>query len=195
MEDKQLNVARQKFSGFLSPAQLEFKISTYENAAKKTYDPKKGSYSSHLANHLNKLNRDVHSSMNNLGVSENNGLSLHKMRKANDEFFMQHDREPTSQELSTITGVNTKFINKYKDTLSNSMAISRDVNLAPDDIKFNSFTYGLNDEDKALASSSVGLGSKPKGMSKTSYFRKMKEVKDKIQSNYLHGSTRIIHDS
>jgi len=195
MEDKQLSVARLKFSGFLSPAQLEYKISQYETAAKKTYDPQKGSFSTHLSNHLNKLNRDVHNSMNNLGISENNGLSIHKMQKAHDEFSLQHDKSPTTEELSSLTGIPQKFVSKYQSSLGNSMAISRDANIAPEYMNFSDFTSGLDKEEIGIASSTVGLGKKSKTISRTSFFRKAKAIKDKMRHNFLNKETRIIHDS
>lgn len=195
MEDKQVTVARQKFSGFLSPAQLDYKISQYETAAKKTYDSNKGSYQTHLANHLNKLNRDVHNSMNTLGISENNGLSIHKMQKAHDEFSLQHDRAPSSSELSKATGISNKFVSKYQDTLGKSMAISRDVNISPDEIDFNSYSSGLDQNEIDIAKSTLGLGKKPKGVARTSFFRRAKAIKGKIRKNYIDSNTRILHDS
>jgi len=187
----QLNVARQKFSGFLSPAQLEYKIHEYSSRAEKSYDSKKGGYSSHLAQNLNKLNRDVHNSMNNLGISENNGLSIHKMKKAHDEFNMMHDRNPTSTELSKATGIKESFVSKYQDTLGQSVAISREQHVAPDDIKMKNFSSGLSLDEKKM----VGSSTPPKGMARSSFFKKMKGVKSKVQSNYLAQATRTLYDS
>ncbi len=195
MDNQQSRVARSKFSSFLSPAQLEFKIHRYESAAKRTYDPQKGAYQTHLANHLNKLNRDVHNSMHSLGISETNGLSIHKMSKAHDEFFLQHDRKPTAEELSSVTGVPPRFISKYQDSIGKGMTISREANISPISLDFDSFTEGLEKDDIDTAGSTVGTREKPTGTARSSFFRKAKKARDKMKKNYLSTQTRIIYDS
>jgi len=192
VENSQISVARRKFSGVLPSAQLEYKLYSYSKSAEKSYDPKKGSFDSHLANHLNKLNRDVHNSVNALGISEVNGLSIHKMNKAKDEFSMKHDRDPSTEELSSLTGLNGKFINKY--STGSTLAISREMHIGVDDIDFASVSRGLDKDDMAIASASLN-GGKMKGMSRATFFRKSKNVKQKMRGNFLRDNTVVLHGS
>lgn len=191
-ENRQISVARRKFSGVLPSAQLEYKLYTYRKNAEKSYDPRKGTYDSHLANHLSKLNRDVHNSINALGISEVNGLSINKLRKAKDEFYMKHDREPSTDELVSLTGLNAKFINKYSDGIG--LAISRDVHIGTNDINYSSVVEHLSDTDKEIANVALN-GGKMKGMSRATFFRKSKEVKKKMRNHFLRNNVITIHDS
>lgn len=92
--------------------------------AVKSYDPsKKTQLSSHVFNHLQRLQRLSAQRGNLIYVPENAALQRRAIEKARDEYELEHGEEPTVEELADLMGISIKKINKlmsYGGTTSES---------------------------------------------------------------------------
>ncbi len=187
---------RRTFSSELPPAELELKLFTYANNAERTFDKKKNaSFKTHLSNHLNKLHRDVHNSGSNLKVSETVGLSINKLRKAGDEFYMTHGRDPSNRELSKHTGMPEKFVNKYK-RIGEIKAVATDkFSGGANYISMQTMLPDLTGREKKVADTiSQGMSTKEAlkhtGLSSSVYYRDRDKLRGRMRKSYLRNNTQ-----
>ena len=182
---------RKSYAGELSPADLNFKLYTYANNAKRTFDPKKkASFKTHLNSHMNKLMRDVHETSSPFKVSEEVGLGINKIRKAKDEFFMMNGSDPTTAQIANATGFSKKIVNKYSKMsmiqpvkfLEGTPGIETfDVKSMLPDLKGKEKLVGETISRNMNTSRSL----KHTGLSKSKYYRTRDTLRDKMRTSFL----------
>ncbi len=190
-DDSVIDYYRKSYSGELSPADLNFKLYTYANNAKRTFDPsKKASFKTHLNSHLSKLMRDVHETSSPFKISEEVGLGINRVKKAKDEYYMMNGRDPSSAEIASATGLSKKIVNKYS-------GMSRIQSIKIDEFKGGIDTFNVSGmlpdlagKDKLVGETISGNMSTAKalrhtGMSKSRYYRARDGVRGKMREAFL----------
>lgn len=189
--DSVINYYRRSYAGELSPADLNFKLYSYANNAKKTFDPKKkASFKTHLNSHMNKLMRDVHEVSSPFKVSEEVGLGINKIRRAKDEFYMMNGSDPTPGEIATATGLSKKLVNKYSK-MSNVQpvkVIEGNGGIETFDVK--SMLPDLTGKEKLVGETISGnmntsRSLKHTGLSKSNYYRTRDNIRGKMRESFL----------
>lgn len=124
---------------------LKVKAANIAIHALKSFDPSKGvSPSTHVFNHLKRLNRIAGQRSNIIHVPENKSTSKLLLNRAINEFIEDNDREPSTEELADITGFPIKKIDK----LLNDGPIVSESNTLSEDSRQSSFTSkDLSDDD------------------------------------------------
>ena len=182
---------RKSYAGELSPADLNFKLYTYANNAKRTFDPKKkASFKTHLNSHMNKLMRDVHEVSSPFKVSEEVGLGINRLRKAKDEFYMMNGSDPTTSQLADATGFSKKIINKYS-----RISMIQPIKITDGDNGFETFDVkgmlpDLRGKEKLVGESisknmNTAKALKHTGLSKSKYYRTRDTLRDKMRRSFL----------
>jgi len=182
---------RRVYSNDIPPAQLDYKLFKYSQEAAKSFDPKKNaSFKTHLSNHLAKLKRDVHSSGSTIKTGEEVGYSIHRIKRAKDEFYMVHGREPENAEIAKAVNLSEKIVGKY-DRMSSIKAVRSDTaDRGSMSVKMNELLPNLNKTDKAIVRTITGdMGVsealKHTGLSKSSFYRKRDLLSSDMKESYL----------
>ncbi len=182
---------RKSYSGELSPADLNFKLYTYANNAKRTFDPsKKASFKTHLNSHLSKIMRDVHETASPFKVSEEVGLNINRVRKAKDEFYMMNGTDPTPAEIATTTGLSKKIVNKYSRMSRIHPVKVLDGNFGMETFDVKSMLPDLKGKEKLVGESismdmNTSKALKHTGLSKSKYYRTRSSLRDKMKASFL----------
>ena len=182
---------RKSYAGELSPADLDFKLYTYANNAKRTFDPKKkASFKTHLNSHMSKLMRDVHETSSPFKISEEVGFGINKIRKAKDEFYMMNGSDPTTTQISTATGLSKKLVNKYSQmsTIQPVKIIDGGIGIETFDVK--SMLPDLKGKEKLVGETisknmNTATALKHTGLSKSKYYRTRDTLRSKMRKSFL----------
>jgi len=192
-----LDKYRAAFSDKLPKSELEAKLFSYYQDAKRTYDKSSGaSFSTHLHNRLQRLHRDVHESTTTLKSSESLGLSVNKIKRAVDEFYMTHGREPTVEEISKATSISPKIVEKH-------MGVSKIKPVHVEDfatpafgetVSIQELLPSLDEKSKKVAETiDKGMDTKDAlkhtGMQQASYYRALSRLREKARQAYLRKTT------
>ncbi len=182
---------RKSYAGELSPADLNFKLYTYAENAKRTFDPsKKASFRTHLDSHLSKIRRDVHEVSSPLKISEEVGLNINRVKKAKDEYYMMKGKDPSSSDLALATGFSKKMVNKYSDMSRIQSVKVREFNGGVDTFDVAGMLPDLTGKDKLVGETISGNMNTSKalrhtGMSKSKYYRARDSIRGKMRDSFL----------
>lgn len=128
-----------------SGTSLKIKAAGIAINALKSFDTKKGaSPSTHVFNHLKRLNRIAGQRANIIHVPENKSNSKLLLNKTISEFIEDNDREPSTEELADITGFPIKKIDKL---LNDNAVISESSTLSEDSRQSGFTSKQLTDDD------------------------------------------------
>ena len=182
---------KKSYSGELSPADLDFKLYTYANNAKRTFDPsKKASFKTHLNSHMSKLMRDVHETSSPFKASEELGLNINRIRKAKDEFYMMNGVDPTPKQISKATGFSTKIVDKYSHMAKIQPVKVTHINGGIDTFDVSGMLPDLKGKEKLVGETisrdmNTSSALKHTGLSKSKYYRTRDTLRDKMRSSFL----------
>jgi len=179
----------------MGPAEEAINAYVYSSEAKRTYDPKKGaSLDTHIAQYMQKKNRDDHYSASTLKSSEGLGLSINKLHRAHEEYYMTHGKYPSTTELSKITGTSPKLVDKHMRTYKVKTVGVDDFTPKSEYVDLHSLLPDLSGTDKVVAdamSSGMPLNKalKKTKLSKSSYYRASNSIRDRMRKAYLRTNT------
>ena len=182
---------RKSYAGELSPADLNFKLYTYANNAKRTFDPKKkASFKTHLNSHMSKLMRDVHETSSPFKVSEEVGLGINKIRKAKDEFYMMNGSDPTTAQIASATGFSKKIVNKYSKMSMIQPIKFMDASAGMETFDVKSMLPDLKGKERLVGETisknmNTSKALKHTGLSKSKYYRTRDTLRDKMRTSFL----------
>lgn len=189
-EEKHLNYYRTKFKDNFSPALLEFHLREALEKAKKSYDPSKGSFSTHLATYMQKLNRVANYKGGLIKDTEYNKNLTNKVMNTFYELKTLHEITPTPEDIAKKTKMPLK---KVKEILKNNTfaAIVPGVDTAKIHIDADILNGLDGDEKKVLETIQKDINPPEKAyeytnLSKTKYYEVRNRVRDKLRKAYLN---------
>lgn len=187
-KEKYLSYYRNKFKDNFAPAELEFHLHKYYEMAKKSYNPSKGSFSTHLAAYMQKLNRVANYKGGLLKETEY-GKSLNdKVMNAYYEIKTLEMRTPEPEDIAKRTGIPVK---KVKEILQNNVhsAIVHGIDTQKMFIDTDILT-GLDDTEQKVLET-IQKNMKPEeaykytGLGKTKYYEVRNSIRDRLRKAYL----------
>jgi len=179
----------------MGPAEEAVNGFLHTEAAKSSYDPKKGaSLETHVNNYMKKTNRDLHNSFSTLKSSEGLGLSLHKLNRTKEEYYMTHGRYPDPIELSKSSGVPVKLVKKHMSTFKVKTVGVDDFTLGTSYADIKNLLPDLSKKDRLIADTMTSGVTTPEalkatGLSQGSYYRASNKLRGRMRSAYLRSNT------
>jgi uncharacterized protein (UPF0335 family) len=178
----------------MGPVEEQVNAYLYRKEAERTYDPSKGaSLETHINSYMQKAQRDQSVAGSTLKSSEQLGLSINKIRRAEQEHYMVHGVEPTVSQLSKSTGYSPKIISKHKGIASIKTVGVDDFTPKQQYVDMQTLLPDLKGHTlsvaKAMSSGDpMSKVLKDTGMSKSSYYRASKNIRDRMRQAYLRNN-------
>jgi hypothetical protein len=164
-----------------------------------SFDPTKSQLQTHVSTQLKRLYRDYRARRSPVPVPERIQQDRFHLVRHEEEFLDKHDREPTTEELSDLTGLPMRRIQKLRDNevAINTEATLNELDIAPKlsevdwDREAIEYVYSESDTlDKKILEGKMGLyGSAPR--SNKELMRQLKLQPHQLSRRSIRLSKRI----
>ena len=188
-KEKLLSYYRTKYKDYFSPSMLDFHLNRLYDEAKKTFDPSKSDFKTHLATHMQRMSRIAIYKGSLLKKTEYGKDMMNRIMNAYNKIKTVEMKEPTPEEIAKATGIPLK---KVEETLRNNVhaAIVPGVETSKLYIDADIISGISNEEKKVLDTIVKNMppekAYKHTGLNKTKYYQIRNSIREKLRKAYLN---------